>query len=156
SVSVTFKGHAADPRLPTGSATDGNLSKRCVVVVALEHFTELMIVALSCDRSAGGYDVAILEQELAKRSCVVSSGFERFHVRRAGGRQNRTVGRTTVSAFVREPGGREERASVASIPEHPRTDHGAGISGKGGPGIVVPLADLLPVPTAEQRGAPAG
>jgi hypothetical protein len=82
-VGVTFNRGAADPRLPTGRATDGDLSKRRVVAIALEDLAELMIVALAREGRAASDNVPILQQELAKRPGVVSMRLKSFDVRRA-------------------------------------------------------------------------
>ena len=89
--------------------------------IALEDFTELVVVALACDRGACGHDVAVLEQELTDGAGVEPLGLEGFHVRLASGRKHLTLGSAAVAVLVREPGRGKERPTVAAVPEHSRT-----------------------------------
>ena len=74
-IRIALNSDAADPCLFSGGATNRHLPEGSVVMISFEHFAELMIVSLPRDCRSRGDDIPTAEQELAKRTGVVSTGF---------------------------------------------------------------------------------
>src|SRR3954471_22066326 len=69
-VHVAFNGKSPDPGLATHGSTHRHLAERRAVPIALDDFTELVVVALSCHGRACCHDVATPDQELTKGAGV--------------------------------------------------------------------------------------
>src|SRR5689334_6590736 len=95
-------GQSGDPRLATRGSPYGSFAKRGVVSIPLEHFAELMVVALSRERRTRGHDVAVRDQELSDRAGIVASRLERLDVRLGRCGQHLPVGRAALAVLVRK------------------------------------------------------